>query len=166
MPDDDLTSRAKQFAKDVLEEMDKPISPERAAALARKEREDAELAERFYISSGQYEGEELFAKLLAIMADAIEKLDPPAGAFDAIELALKYKQRKGVLRFGPSPNKPERRYIELSIDSESGLSTSSAMLDTGTNTEIVTYLRRPELVAEMLATAEERIVSLARNRLA
>lgn len=167
MPDDDLTSRAKQFAKDVLDEMDQPISPERAAAQARKEREDAASLERFYIATGQYDDpKEMFAKLLGLMAEAIEQLDPPDGPFETIELALQYKARKGVLRFAASPNKPNRRNIELSIDSESGLSTSSAMLDTGTNAEIVQYLRKPELVAEMIATADEAIVSLARNRLA
>jgi hypothetical protein len=161
-----LTSRAKQLAKDVLEEMDKPISPEREAALARKEREDKESLERFYVTTGQATPEEIFKYYLAEMATAIECLNPPDGPFDPIELPLSYKGRKGMLRFAPSPNKAPRRYVELSIDSESGLSTSSAMLDTGTNAEIVTYLRRPELVAEMIETADERIVSLARNRLA
>lgn len=165
VPDDDLTS-AQQLAKDLLDEMDKPKSPEREAYEARKEREDREALERLYIATGQYPPDQLFAKLLANMVAEIERVDPPEGEFPPIELAFQYKGRKGVLRFGPSPNKPARRYIELSLDSESGLSTSSAMLDTGNNAEIVQYLRKPELVAEMIATAEERIVSLARNRLA
>ncbi len=108
----------------------------------------------------------MFGRLLAEMADTIERIDPPDGPFEPVELPLTIKGRKGVLRFAPSPNKPDRRYVELSIHSESGLSTSSQLLDNGTNADLVTYLRKPEVVADTIATAEEGIVSLTRNRLA
>jgi hypothetical protein len=165
MPDDDLTP-AQRFARDVLEEMNKPKSPEREAYEARKELEDCAAIERMYIATGQYAPEKLFDRLLAIMAETIEKLNPPDGPFEPVGLELKYKGRKGVLRFAPSPNKPDRRYVELSINSESGLSTSSQWLDNGTNAELVNYLRRPGAVADAIATADGAILSLARNNLA
>ena len=165
MPDDELTP-AQKFAKDVLEEMNKPPSAEREAYEAQKEIEDRAAIEKMYIATGQYEPTKLFTRLLAIMAETIEKLDPPPGPFEPVELELKYKGRRGVLRFAPSPSKAERRYVELSINSETNLSTSSQWLDNGTNAELVTYLRRPEVVADTIATADEAIISLARNNLA
>ena len=165
MPDDELTP-AQKFAKDVLEEMNKPPSAEREAYEAQKEIEDRAAIEKMYIATGQYEPTKLFTRLLAIMAETIEKLNPPPGPFEPVELELKYKGRRGVLRFAPSPSKAERRYVELSINSETNLSTSSQWLDNGTNAELVTYLRRPEVVADTIATADEAIISLARNNLA
>ncbi len=165
MPDDELTP-AQKFAKDVLEEMNKPPSAEREAYEAQKEIEDRAEIEKMYIATGQYEPTKLFTRLLAIMAETIEKLNPPPGPFEPVELELKYKGRRGVLRFAPSPSKAERRYVELSINSETNLSTSSQWLDNGTNAELVTYLRRPEVVADTIATADEAIISLARNNLA
>lgn len=164
MPDDDLT-RGQQLASDLLDEMDKPKSPEREAYEARKDREDREALERMYIATGQYEPEKLFTRMLAMMADAIELANPPDGEFEAIEMPLKFKGHKGSLRFAAS-GKPHLRNIQLSIMSESGLSTSSTYLDNGTNAEIVKYLRRPEVVADTIQTAEESIISFARNRLA
>lgn len=165
MHDDDLTP-AQRFARDVLEEMDKPPSAEREAYEAQKEREDRAATERMYIATGQYEPQKLFTRLLAIMAETIEKLAPAPGPFEPIELELKYKGRRGILRFAPSPGRADRRYVELSINSESNLSTSSQWLDSGTNAELVTYLHRPEVVADTIATADEAIISLARNNLA
>ena len=165
MPDDDLTP-AQQFAKDVLEEMNKPPSADREAYEARKELEDRREIEKTYIATGQYEPDKLFTRLLAIMAETIETLNPPDGPFDTVELKLKYKGRRGILRFAPSPNKAHLRYVELSINSESDLSTSSQWLDNGTNAELVRYLRRFDVVADTIATADEAIISLARNNLA
>lgn len=165
MPDDDLTP-AQKFAKEVLEEMNKPPTPDREAYEAQKELAARAELEKLSIATGQYEPEELFTRLLALMADTIEALNPPDGPFETIELKLKYKGRRGILRFAPSPNKADRRYIELSINSESGLSTSSQWLDNGSNAELVRYLRRPDVVADTIATADEAIISLARNNLA
>ena len=58
------------------------------------------------------------------------------------------------------------RIIELSVTSESGLSTSSQWLDTGASADLVAYLRRPETIAETIATAEELARSLSSHRLA
>jgi len=165
-PNKDLTSRAQQFAKDVLEEMDKPTSPEREMYEAQKEREDQASLERLYVATGQYGPEQMFPKLLEWMIEAIEQRNPPDGPFEPIEFALRYRGRKGALRFAPSPNKPGRRYVELSIKTESELSTSSTMFDTGTNAEIVQHLRRPTMTAELIEMADDSIVSLARNELA
>ena len=94
------------------------------------------------------------------MADTIERLAPEA-AFEPVEISVTLAGRKGVLRFAPSPSKPDKRYVELSISSESGLSTSSQWLESGTNEDLVAYLRKPEVVADTIATAEELVESLA-----
>ena len=49
---------------------------------------------------------------------------------------------------------------------ESGLSTSSQWLESGSNAELVAYLRRPDVVAETATTAGELMESLRHNRLA
>lgn len=165
MPDDDLTP-AQRFAKDVLEAMNEPASAERQAYEAHQERAERVELEKLYIATGQVEPTPMFTRLLAIMADTIEALNPPDGPFATVELALRYRGRKGVLRFAASPNKADRRYVELTIFSESGLSTSSQWLDNGSNAELVTYLRRPDVVADTITTADEAIISLARNNLA
>jgi hypothetical protein len=166
VPDDDHLTPAQKFARDVLEEMDKPATPEQLAYEAQRDLEERRANEKMYIATGQYEPTKLFTRLLAIMAETIEKLDPPPGPFEPVELELKYKGRRGILRFAPSPSKADRRYVELSINSETNISTSSQWLDNGTNAELVTYLRRPEVVADTIATADEAIISLARNNLA
>jgi len=165
VPDDDTT---KQLAQDLLDELDKPKSPEREAYEIRKEREDREALERFYISTGQAKPQLIIAHVLADLAAAIETANPTENTFEPIEVAFTYQNRKGVLRFipSPSPKKPERRYLELSIKSESGVSTSSAFIDDGTNESIVAYLRKPEVVADTMATIEDLMQSLSRNRLA
>ncbi|MEO8701017.1 MAG: hypothetical protein ABI867_13295 [Kofleriaceae bacterium] len=53
---DDLASRSKQLAKDILDELDRPIDPDRVAFEAEKDREDREALERFYVSTGQKQG--------------------------------------------------------------------------------------------------------------
>jgi hypothetical protein len=146
--------------------MNKPKTPEREAYEAQKEIEDRAAIERMYIATGQYEPETLFTRLLAIMAEAIERMNPPDGPFEPFELKLCYKGRNGVLRFAPSPNRPGGRYVELSINSASDLSTSSQWLDNGTNAELVQYLRRSGVVADTITVADEAIISLARNNLA
>jgi hypothetical protein len=52
---DDMAQRAKQLAKDLLEALDRDPEPESALAEARerKEREDNELGEAFYVQTGQ-----------------------------------------------------------------------------------------------------------------
>jgi hypothetical protein len=163
VPDDDTA--AKQLAKDLLDELDKPTSPEREAYEAQKEREDREALERFYIATGQVAPDQILGRALAELADKIERMNPP-GPFEAVELPFTIKGRKAVLRFAPSPTKPEKRYVELSIQSESGLSTSSQWLENGSNADLVTYLRKPEVIADTLSTVDELVESLSRNRLA
>lgn len=167
MPDpDDMAARSRQLAKNLLDEMDKPKSAEREAYEAQKEREDREALERFYIATGQVKPEQVAQRALAELADKIERLAPADATFEAVEVPLTLSGRKAVLRFAPSPSKPDKRYVELSVSSESGLSTSSQWLDSGTNADLITYLRRPDVVADTLATADELAQSLSRNRLA
>ena len=104
------------------------------------------------------------ARLLAELADRIERT--AKGGEPTIELPFDVHDRRATLRFAPSPNKPGKQIIELSVVSESGLSTSSQWLDTGSSADLVAYLRKPETLAETIATAEELARSLSRNRLA
>jgi hypothetical protein len=161
----DMAARSKQLAKDLLEQMDEPQSKERAEYEAQKEREDREALERFYVATGQVKPEQIMQRALVELADKIERMNPP-GEFEPVEVPLTLGGRKAVLRFAPSPSKPDKRYVELSIASESGLSTSSQWLDSGTNAELVAYLRKPEVIADTLATSEELAQSLASHRLA
>lgn len=50
---DDLDARTKRLAKDLLEALDSEDDPERLAYEVRKEREDREALERFYVRTGQ-----------------------------------------------------------------------------------------------------------------
>lgn len=160
-----MAARSKQLAKDLLDELDKPTSKEREEQLAQKEREDREALEQFYLATGQVTPEQVVQRALHELADAIERLDP-AGEFEPVEVSFAFKDRRAVLRFAPSSTRPAKRVIELSMASESGLSTSSQTLDTGSNAELVAYLRRPEVVGETLATSEELAQSLSSYRLA
>jgi hypothetical protein len=161
----DMAARSKQLAKDLLEQMDEPQSKERAEYEAQKEREDHEALERFYVATGQVKPEQVMQRALVELADKIERMNP-RGEFEPVEVPLTLGGRKAILRFAPSPSKPDKRYVELSIASESGLSTSSQWLDSGTNAELVAYLRKPEVIADTLATSEELAQSLASHRLA
>jgi hypothetical protein len=166
VPDpDDMAARSRQLAKDLLDEMDKPKSPKCEAYEAQKERADREALERFYIATGQIKPEQVAQRALTELAEKIERM-APTSAFEPVEVPVTLVGRKDVLRFAPSPSKPDKRYVELSISSESGLSTSSQWLESGTNEELVAYLRRPEVIAETIATAAELAQSLSRNRLA
>jgi hypothetical protein len=115
----------------------------------------------------EFEPEQVMQRALTELADAIERMTVPlTGPFEPLELPIEIKGRKGTLRFAPSPRKPENRYIEISIYSESGLSTSSQWLEQGTVDRLVAYLRKPEVVDDTLSTADELMLSLSRNRLA
>lgn len=107
----------------------------------------------------------MVSRLLTELADRIERLDDAANDI-TIELPLSLDSLTGVLRFAPSPSKPNKQIVELSIRSESGLSTSSQWLDTGSRPELVAYLRRPDVIADTLATAHDLGRSLSRHRLA
>jgi hypothetical protein len=162
----DMAARTKQLAKDLLDQLDEPESKERAEYQAQKEREDREALEKFYIATGQVKPEQVMQRALVELADQIERLNPPDGDFEAVEVPFTLHDRKAILRFGPSPSSPDKRYVELSIASESGLSTSSQWLEKATNAELVAYLRKPEVIADTIATSEELAQSLASHRLA
>ncbi len=116
--------------------------------------------------------QQIVCRILGEMVQRIENLGRAGGSDDAaavlapIEIPLVLESCHGVLRFAPSPNKPGKWILELSIASESGLSTSSQWLDTGDSDHLIEYLRRPEVVADTLATAHELALSLSRHRLA
>jgi hypothetical protein len=166
VPDpNDMAARSRQFAQELLHEMDTPKTPEREVYEAQKAREDREGLEQFYIATGQITPEQVAQRALAELAAQIERM-APTSAFEPVEVLVTLAGRQGVLRFAPSPSQPDKRYVELSLASESGLSTSSQWLASGTNEELVAALRRPEVIAETLATAVELAQSLSRNRLA
>ena len=50
---DDLAARSKKLANTILEALDEPEDPERAAELEQKERDDREALEKFYTLTGQ-----------------------------------------------------------------------------------------------------------------
>ena len=158
-----MAARTKQLAKDPLDEMNKPKSAEREAYEGQKEREDREALERFYLATGQVKPEQGAQRALAHLADKIQRMTPTA-TFEPVEVPLTLAGRKAVLRFAPSPSKPDKRYVELSVSSESELSTSSQWLESGSNADLIEYLRRPDVVADTPATADELVQSLSRNR--
>ena len=49
----DMAALGQRLAKDVLDQLDQPMSQERADALARKERKDRVALERLYVTTGQ-----------------------------------------------------------------------------------------------------------------
>src|SRR6185369_7184592 len=100
-------------------------------------------------------------------AYAIEAL-PQDGPFNGIEVEIEgLCGRKAILSMGPSPsNKPFQRYIELTVFTPSGLSKSSQWLESGTNADLVVFLRRESMVAEIGAVAGELVISLQQHRLA
>ncbi len=165
MPDSDH-SNAQRLAKEILDELDKPTSKEREEQMAQKERDDSMTLQEFYVVSGQIKQEQLVQRVLLELADKIERLDPPDGVFEQVEIVFAMNHRKAVLRFAPSPSRPAKRYVELSVATESGLSTSSQWLESGTNAHLALYLRKPEVVAATIATGEELKQSLAMHRLA
>ena len=83
----------------------------------------------------------------------------PTATFEPVEVPLTLAGRKAVLRFAPSPSKPDKRYVELSVSSESEFSTSSQWLESGSNADLIEYLRRPDVVADTPATADELVQS-------
>ena len=153
------------MARLILEEMEKPTSPEREAYLAQKEREDGEALEHVYRLSGQRKA--TVVEAVSALAYAIETL-PLDGPFNEIEVEIEgLCGRKAILSLGPSPSKvPFKRYIELTVFTPSGLSKSSQWLNSGTNAELAAFLRRASMAAEIGAVAEELVLSLQRNRLA
>ncbi len=163
----EITTRSKRLAQDILDELDRPISNERAAQLARKEEEDRASLERFYVTSGQAEPEAILARRLTELVDAIERADPPrTGTFAPIEMSFPMPGRRAALRFAASPSKAERRYVELSVGTPSGISTSSSWLDIGTHDDLLAWLRTSEALAAAVRAFAGALESLERNRLA
>jgi hypothetical protein len=163
-PPSEATARGKQFAKDLLDTLDKPDSAEREAYEALKEREDRESLERFYRITGQRKATP--AEAVRDLADAVEKI-PPAGPFEPIEIELEMPGvRRTMLRLAASPTKPQKRYVELQVYTPSGISHSSQWMESGTNAELAAFLRRTTTVAEIDALADELAVGLQRNNMA
>jgi hypothetical protein len=163
---DDITAQSRRFAKDILDELDKPKSKGREEQMAQKERDDSEAVEQFYVATGQIKAVQIIARALVELADTLERLDPPDGDFEPIKVVFTLNERKAVLRFAPSPSESGKRYVELSLASKSGLSTSSQWLESGTNRHLVAYLRNPKAAADTLATSEELAQSVAIHGLA
>ncbi len=164
LPDDqpiEGLSKAQQFAHDVLEEMDKPMSKEREEYEAKKEREDQIGYLQLYLKTGQITPEEIVEQAVAKLIREIEKLGP-LEKFDKIEVPLLIANRAAALRYTPSTSlkRLHLRYIELAVWEGSCLST---YLDTGAHEEMLQFLRRPTIVAEVLKTGDEAIISLERD---
>jgi len=160
-----MAERSKQLAKDLLEELDKPMSAEREAYEAQKEREDRESLERFYVQTGQKEPT-MAAQAIAELIRRIEALPSYLLTFEEIEVPFTLVRRKAVLRFAPSLSKPGKRYVELTVWSPSGLSHSSQWLKSGSSEALIAHLRRPEMWGDIYNTAEELMQSLERDGMA
>ncbi len=164
-PADGMAAGARQLAKDLLDELDNPASPQRLAERARKEREDAEALQRFYRATGQRPA--TAAEAARELAEVIDRT-PAKGPFEPIEIPIAGPGgRKAELRFAHSPTRPqEKRYLELRVYTPSGISNSAQWLLSGSNAELAAYLRAAGTLAEMEGTALELVESLERNRLA
>lgn len=154
-------SKGQQFAKWALEEMNKPKSKEREEYEAKKEREDQIGYLQIYLKTGQITAEEIVKQAVDKLIAEIEKLGP-LEKFDKIEVPLLIANRAAALRYTPSTSlkRLHLRYIELAVWEGSCLST---YLDTGAHEEMLQFLRRPTIVAEVLKTGDEAIISLERD---
>jgi hypothetical protein len=159
-----MEARTRELARLILEEMDKPTSPEREASLIQKEREDSEAMEHFYRLSGQRKA--TVVEALSTLAFAIEAL-PLEGPFNELRVEIEgLCGRKALLSLAPSPSRPLKRYIALTVLTPTGLSNSSQWLEWGTNAELAAFLRRESIVPEIGAVAGELVISLQQHRLA
>lgn len=155
-------ARTRELARLILDEMDRPTSPEREASLARREREDAEALAHSYRLSGQRAA--TVAEAVNALAYAVETL-PPDGPFDEIEVVIAgLCGYKSSLSMGPLPGTgPCRRSVVLAVHAPSGSGRSSRCLASGTNVELAAYLRRAT-AAEIGSVVEELARSLQRDR--
>jgi hypothetical protein len=162
-PPAETLTRGQQFAPWVLEEMDKPVSPEREAYEARKESEDRECMTHFYRLTRQLKAS--VPEVVCTLAYKLKGL-PPEGPFPDVVVDVEgLCGRKATLALVASDS-PHLRAIVLTVSTPSGLSTSSVWLTCGTNREVAEFLKRESLVGEIGAAAEDGVVSLERNRLA
>ncbi len=158
-------SHAQEFAKWILEEMDKPTTPEQEAYETQKELEDREAYKHFYRISGQVKA--TVAEAISTLIYSLKSL-PKDGTFDLIEVQVTgLHGRKAILSLGSSPLKaPFRRYAELRVYTLSEISHSSQWLDNGTNEELLAFLQRASISSEIDELAKELMISLERNNLA
>src|SRR5262245_61927196 len=97
---DGMEARTRELARLILEEMDKPGSPEREACLTQKDREDSEALEQFYRLCGQRKATVVEAVSALILA--LEAL-PLDGPFSGIEVEIEgLCGRKAMLSLRPS----------------------------------------------------------------
>jgi hypothetical protein len=160
-----MAAQSRQLARDLLDELGKPKSGEREAYEARKEGEDREALEQVYRRTGQGKPDSI-QQAIAALVQRIEEMPPGATMIEPIEVPLTIAGRQAVLRFAASPSKPDRRFLDLTVWSESGFSTSAQWLSNGSGDQVMAHLRRPEMAADIQSTAEELIQSLDRHRLA
>ncbi|MFN0060371.1 MAG: hypothetical protein ACKVX7_18095 [Planctomycetota bacterium] len=162
---DDLAARSKQLARELLVAMDAPTSVEREEYEAHKERADQIAFEQFYLATGQLTEEQTTERGLRKLADRIEQRNP-AGDNEPIEVQFALAPRPAKLRCAQTPSRADRHDVELTIQSESAQSTSSQWLRSGSNAELVAWLRTPATIAETLAIANELALNLKPHRLA
>lgn len=99
------------------------------------------------------------------LAAAIDR-QPETGEFATIDQAFVYADRRAVLRCAPSPADPARmRFIELRVDSPTGLSTTSQWLLAASNGELAAYLRWPETVGDIPRHISELVETQQQHRM-
>lgn len=154
-------TRGQELAQWVLEEMNKPVSPERKTYEAQKALEDRESMTHFYRLTRQLKA--TVAEAVSTLAYKLKEM-PAVGPFEdlVVDVTGLYG-RKATLSLGAS-NSPHLRAVVLTVFTPSELSKSSTWLTCGTNEELAAYLQRETLVAEIGAATEEAIISMERNR--
>ena len=162
MPDepDDMATRSKKLAKDLLDGMDAPDDPDRIASDEQKRITDKQALEDFYVRTGQ--------KKPSAAGTAANKLADRAGslvegAFEPIDEAV---SSHVTLSFAPLPSDPKSgRYVQIRVTTPSGGSVTSQWLARGTTAELVAKLRSPGVAAEIEDTAEKLVEGQRRRDL-
>jgi hypothetical protein len=103
------------------------------------------------------------ASVAARMGDWIE-LTEESGSVEPVALPFTCRGRPMHLGFAPVPSRPDRFCVELTIRHTASVATGqSQMLEQGAREDLVAFLRRPQVVAEIEEAADQGIVALARS---
>jgi len=151
---DDMATRSKKLAKDLLDGMDAPDDPDRIAYDEQKRIADKQALEDFYVRTGQKKPSAA-GSAAKKLADRVASLTE--GTFEPIDEAV---SAHVALRFAPQPSDPKaERYVQVRVTTPSGGSVSSQSLGRGTTAELVAKLRSPAVAAEIEETAEKLVDS-------
>lgn len=152
---------------DAYEHWDDPdrVAAREARAQAQAKRDSA-ILDLAYIESGQ-RGDAPMDVALAKMADhfaaRIERDIPAKGEFEAIHQPLPEIENGGYIALDLRPLESATRLVELRVESPSGENKAVEIVHTGTNVEVVRFLRSPSLPGTLLAVMG-RLTETTRDR--